>query len=77
MWAITGILLTGSVIAWLEAPYLLRAKMLKELLIFALLLTTGVTVTILYTLRVPLPNPLDWITYIHKPVSDLLFGMLK
>ncbi len=77
MLAISGILAGGGIIAFLEAPYLLRKKLIKEFYFFLVLLVTGVTISVLHVLRIPLPNPLDWITYITKPISDYIFGMLK
>lgn len=77
MWSISGIVIAGGIIAWIEAPYLVRKKRFKELGFFIVLLLVGVTACILQALRVPLPNPLDWITIVHKPISDFLFSMLK
>jgi hypothetical protein len=77
MWGVAGIVVTGSVIAYIEVPYLVRKKLFRELLLFSALLSFGVTVSILEALRIQLPNPLDWITAIYKPISDTLFGMLK
>ncbi len=77
MWAIAGIVVAGGFIAFMEVPYLVSKKLNKELFFFAAILCFGVTVGILQTLRIQLPNPLDLITALHKPISDLLFGMLK
>ncbi len=77
MWVVTGILATGSLITIIEAPYLVRKRMIKELCIFAVILFIGMTLSILQVLRIPLPNPLDWITAMIKPISDAVLGMLK
>jgi hypothetical protein len=77
MWAIAGIVVAGSLIAYMDGPYLVRKKLFKELFFFSALLSFGLTVSILQSLRIKLPNPLDWITVLYKPISDTLFGMLK
>lgn len=77
MWAIAGIIVAGGFIAFMEVPYLLSKRLIKELFFFTAILCFGVTVGILQTLRIKLPNPLDLITALHKPISEILFGMLK
>jgi hypothetical protein len=77
MWAIAGIVVAGTLIVYLDVPYLARKKLFKELFFFSALLSFGVTISILQSLRIRLPNPLDWITVLFKPISDTLFGMLK
>lgn len=77
MWAIVGILFAGGIITFIEVPCLVRKRMIKELTIFLAILFIGVTVSILEALRIQLPNPLDLIIAIHKPISDLIFGMQK
>ncbi|KRE99365.1 hypothetical protein ASG89_27785 [Paenibacillus sp. Soil766] len=77
MWAISGILIVGGILTYMEAPYLVRKKLIKELCFFLGLLFIGVTLVILETLRIQLPNPLDWITAINEPISDLITRMLS
>lgn len=72
MWSIAAILLVVAAIVYLEAPALKKAKRMKELYIFSFLVAAGGLLGILQSLEVPLPNPLDWITAIHKPISDIL-----
>ncbi|CAG7646898.1 hypothetical protein ACFQI7_24295 [Paenibacillus allorhizosphaerae] len=76
MWSVAGILLAGALIAFIEAPYLLKHNRIKELGVFAGLLLFGITVSVLQSMRVPLPNPLDWITAAHQPISDFIFRLL-
>lgn len=77
MWAMAGIFMSGFFIAVIEAPYLIRKKMKKELYIFFLLLLIGIGLSVIQALRIKLPNPLDWITAMYKPISEIVFGMLK
>jgi hypothetical protein len=77
MVAIIGIILTVTVGALLEVPSLLRKKMKKELRIYAILLVVSTTLSILLAAHVKLPNPLDWIIAIYKPVSDAVLKLLS
>lgn len=77
MWIVSAIVLVGGIIASIEAPALIRNKMTRELWIFAVVLAFAIAVSILHALRVPLPNPLDWITAVFKPVSDYIFGIVE
>lgn len=74
--SITTILI-GSMIAFIEGPALFRKKLRREIWIFFTLLLMGILLSILLELRMPLPNPLDWLTFIYKPISDFVFGILK
>lgn len=77
MWTIAGILIVSGWIAVLEVPGFVRGKRVKDLVVFLLLLSGSTVLSILVTLRVRLPNPVDWITAIHKPISDFIFGTLS
>lgn len=77
MWAITGILAAGILIAILEVPPLLKRKLKKELYVFFLLLVFGIGLSIAQTLSMNIPNPLDWIKVVYKPLSDVIYGMLQ
>lgn len=77
MWPVVGIIVTAAAIAYAEAPRLARNGMYKELAIFAALLAFGLAVSVMNALRVPLPNPLDAIVFLFKPIGKFLFGMLS
>lgn len=76
MWAIASILTVG-VIAWIEIPSLLKKKRIKELCVFSVLLLIGVGLSISQSLQLNIPNPLDWINVVFKPLNDAIFGILK
>jgi undecaprenyl pyrophosphate phosphatase UppP len=77
MWPIVGILLiTGCIIAF-EFPRLIKQKMYKELCIFSLLIAFGFILSILESFNVELPNPLDALTFIYKPISTFIFGLFE
>ncbi|MCZ8514017.1 hypothetical protein O9H85_16625 [Paenibacillus filicis] len=77
MWAIMGILAGSAIILWIEVPRLLKTKMIRELWVFSALLLLGTALSAARSMRVQLSNPLDWIAAVYKPVSDILFSLLK
>ena len=77
MWAITGIVVTASLMIIIEVPPLLKEKLKRELWLFSILLLLGTVLSIAKYLQMPIPNPLDMLYVIFKPMSDLLFSFLK
>jgi len=72
-----GILLVAGAIIMLEVPPLLKKKEKKELTIFTILLTFGNVLSILYALGKQIPNPLDFLTFILKPLSEFISQLVK
>ena len=77
MVAVAGILVIVAVIIAIDVPHLLRNKLKKELWIFSILLLFGTALSIAQALNIKIPNPLDWITAIYKPLSDMIETLLK
>ncbi|MFJ8257522.1 hypothetical protein ACIQ4Z_09520 [Peribacillus asahii] len=75
--AVAGILLIVVVIIAIDVPPLLRKKFKKELWIFSIFLLFGTALSIAQALNIKIPNPIDWITAIYKPLSDMLEKLLK
>ncbi|CAG7644833.1 hypothetical protein PAESOLCIP111_04823 [Paenibacillus solanacearum] len=76
MWAIIGIVLTAAAIGWIEIPSLVKRKLKKELVSFSLCLLLATGLSIAKSMQLQIPNPLDLVTVIYQPVSDLLFSLL-
>ncbi|MGB5944721.1 hypothetical protein [Paenisporosarcina sp.] len=72
-----GILLVAGTICLFEVPPLLKKQQKKELLVFSILLLFGVALSIFFTVSKSIPNPLDYITFIFKPLSEVISGFLK
>ena len=72
-----GILLVAVTICLFEVPPLLKKQQKKELLVFSILLLFGVALSIFFTISKSIPNPLDYITFIFKPFSEVISGVLK
>lgn len=77
MWIVFGILALAIVIAFIEVPYLLKRGLKKELWTFSILLLFGTGLSIAEGLQVEIPNPMDALAFIYKPLIDLLFGLFK
>ncbi|QHT63305.1 hypothetical protein GXP70_27300 [Paenibacillus lycopersici] len=71
------VLIMAAGVVRFEYPKLLRGGQLKELALSACLLIIGVTLTFLQSFHVQLPNPLDWLTVIYKPMSRAVLSTLK
>lgn len=77
MWVASGILIIGAVIAFFEIWRLAKKKWWKEISVFSLFLSAGLTLAILLTLNVPIPTPFDWITKIYNPISSFFERLLS
>lgn len=77
MLIVMGILALAVVIAFIDAPSLLKRGLNKELWTFSILLLFGTGLSIMQGLQVNIPNPMDALAFIYKPLIDLLFGLFK
>jgi hypothetical protein len=77
MWAIVGILLTGAIISFFEIPPLVKKKWWREIIVYFLLLSAGMTLAILLSKDVSIPTPLDWITKVFSPISSYFERILS
>ncbi len=73
MLKVIGILLLVAAIVRFEVPSLLRKKNKKELVVFLLFLFIGTGLGIVQSLGKPIPNPMDLLSFILKPINDTLF----
>lgn len=73
MFKVMGILLLVAIIARFEVPSLLLKGHKKELVVFLLFLSIGASLGIILALEKNIPNPLDLLTFILKPLNDTLF----
>ncbi|OAH58341.1 hypothetical protein AWH48_18370 [Domibacillus aminovorans] len=76
MVAVAGILVIVAVIIAINVPPLLRKKLKKELWIFFIFLLFGTILSIAQAMNIKIPNPLEWITAIFKPLSDMVEKLL-
>jgi len=67
-----GILIVAAVIVILEVPQLVEKKLIKELAAFSVLLALGVVLSILLAFGVTVPNPVNFLTYMLKPLNNII-----
>lgn len=77
MWPLLGVITATLLIIATEVPALRRSGTRRELWTFSVLLAAGFALSAAESLRIKLPNPLDWIIYAYKPFSDALFSWLE
>ncbi|MHA0857164.1 hypothetical protein [Paenibacillus sp. CMAA1364] len=77
MLSVAGIVFVIAIIIAIDVPPLIRKKLIRELWVFSILLLFGTILAISQALRFNIPNPLDWLTFVYKPVSDLVQVWLK
>lgn len=77
IWKIAGVFLLATLIALQEVPHLLKNKFKKEIWVFLSLLFIGVSLGVARSMGLELPSPLDLITTIYKPISDVIFQALQ
>jgi len=77
MLATIGILLITAIIILVEVPHMKKKKQKRDLWVFSLLLLCGFCLGIAEAFELTIPNPLDWISFVYKPVSDIIYGALN
>lgn len=77
MWAIIGIMFTGALISLFEIPPLVKKKCWREIIVFFLLLTPGLVLSVLLFINVTIPSPLDLIIKIYSPVTAFFERILS
>jgi hypothetical protein len=64
-------------VVFLEAPYLFRRKMWKELIVFFSILTISAVYSLGQLYEWTLPNPTQGVKIIFEPVSIFVDNLLK
>ena len=77
MWVNLGIVIAAAGIFIIEAPALLKKESMKDFRIFSVLLLFGTVLNIALSFKVAVPNPIDWIEFVYKPITIWLQTTLK
>ena len=77
MWIILTLGIVTAGVGFYEIPQLKKQKQMRELWMFSILLFIGFSSIILNTMNAPIPNPLDFISFVFQPMSSFLFQLLK
>ncbi|NRD80106.1 hypothetical protein HPT25_22465 [Bacillus sp. BRMEA1] len=72
-----GILVFAGVIFFIEARPLLKKRYIKEFVVFSIMLLFGTALGMLKSLGIAIPNPLDGISLIYRPISNAIWNLLK
>lgn len=75
MLGVIGIIAAGAAIVWFDLPAI-KKNGKKEMWAYAVTLSAGLLLAIAKAVRMPVPNPLDWIAAVYKPISDAVFHLL-
>lgn len=74
LWSIAGVLVLSGTCAMIELPSLTGQK--KEKWVFWLLLTLSTGLCIAYVSKLTIPNPLEFIAVLFKPIGYWLHNVL-
>jgi len=74
---VLGILFIGTLISLVEVPSLKKKNLKKDIYIFFLFLSIGIILTILVSLGINIPTPLNVITKLYDPISSSLERILS
>ncbi|MCE5170324.1 hypothetical protein LQV63_13490 [Paenibacillus profundus] len=77
MWSSLAMIAVAAAILKLEAPYLKKRQLTKELRVFYFLLLSGTILSIAMLMNVELPNPMRLVHAVYKPLSDWYTSVLK
>ncbi|WP_026573413.1 hypothetical protein [Bacillus sp. UNC438CL73TsuS30] len=77
MLGVAGTIVAAILMMAFEIPNLWKKKLRKELWVFSILMLMAAGLGIAHSLDLPIPNPINGITIIFKPLSDFVYGMLK
>lgn len=75
MWAAAAILIGSVAVGAWEGATLWKEKKRKETVIFAFLMAAAASLFAAQTLNYSLPNPLDWIAAVFRPISKAIYAM--
>lgn len=71
------VLAFGTILCLYEIPKMVQNNSYRDLWTFCIILALGITITILKSLQVTLPNPSDWVAWAFSPFSELVKNYIK
>lgn len=77
MWNLVLIVAIFAVVMVFEIPKIAREKKKRDLWVFCMLMFFAFTLAAAKSLRLPIPNPLDLLLVMYKPVSDAVFSLIQ
>lgn len=77
MLTIAGILIIAFIIAAIDVPPLLQQKLKRELWLFFTILLVGISISSALALNIDIPSPLNLISNIYNPISQVVENYFK
>lgn len=77
MLIVSSMIALSTLIACIEVPPLLKRGLKKEVMVFLVFLFICILLSIAQGLHAKLPNPLQWLTIVYRPLSEAVFHLLN
>lgn len=71
------ILIVSIIIAYIIIPPLMQKGEKKSIVVFTIILTIGAILNIAIGLKMNVPSPLDFITFIFMPIRKFLISLFQ
>ncbi|EON72335.1 hypothetical protein [Lysinibacillus sphaericus] len=77
MFMTLGILIIAAIIAYFVIPPLKKKHETKTIVVFSIFLVLGTALNIALSLNVSIPSPADLISFIFKPIRELIITLFQ
>ncbi|MHA6532454.1 hypothetical protein [Paenibacillus sp. BAC0078] len=77
MWNLAVIVVIFAVILVVEIPVIAKKDKKRDLWVFCILMFVAFSLGVAKSLRMSIPNPLDLLLVMYKPVSDAVFSLVQ
>lgn len=77
MWNLAVIVIIFAIVIIFEAPRIAKEKKKRDLWVFCILMFAAFVLGAAKSLRLPVPNPLDLLIVMYKPISDAVFSLIE
>lgn len=71
------ILIVSIIIAYIIIPPLMQKGEKKSIVVFTIILTIGAILNIAISLKMNVPSPFDFITFIFMPIRKFLISLFQ
>lgn len=70
------LIVVAAVIILIEVPSMRKRKLMKDLWVFSFLLGLGIVLVIMRFLNLHIPNPVNGLDYMLRPLAEAIFQYL-
>ena len=75
--AVLALLSFDTILCVIEVPKMIKSKMVKELVVFSILLAVGTAMAFMEILKIEIPKSVDLVMWIYSPLSEFLESLFK